>query len=98
MICLITQYFSVNKIFLQIIGLWPYQQTKLVQFQFIFLAGVLAAAIIVQVVYFDSIICIVIVIHIKFFVSLIYLFTNIFLLYYTFYYIIHYYNNVDALL
>ncbi|KAH0946910.1 hypothetical protein HN011_006709 [Eciton burchellii] len=52
MICLVTQYFSLNKILLQIIGLWPYQQTKLVQFQFVFLAGVLTAAIIVQLTTF----------------------------------------------
>ncbi|KAH0946883.1 hypothetical protein HN011_001014 [Eciton burchellii] len=52
MIYLVTQYFSLNKILLQIIGLWPYQQTKLVKFQFIFLAGILAAAIIFQLTTF----------------------------------------------
>jgi hypothetical protein len=49
MICLEERHFNLNKILLQVIGLWPYQQTKFVQIQFAVLFGILATAIIFQV-------------------------------------------------
>jgi len=49
MICLEARYFNLNKILLQAIGLWSYQQTKLVRIQFIVLFGILPTAIIFQV-------------------------------------------------
>ncbi|RLU21491.1 hypothetical protein DMN91_005864 [Ooceraea biroi] len=52
MISLITQYFNLNKILLQAIGLWPFQQTILVQLQFTLLSGILTAAIISQLTTF----------------------------------------------
>ncbi|XP_011690172.1 PREDICTED: uncharacterized protein LOC105451432 [Wasmannia auropunctata] len=48
MIQLEIQYFSLNRILLLIIGLWPYQQSKLTRFQFIFLSTILTAGIIFQ--------------------------------------------------
>ncbi|KAH0946900.1 hypothetical protein HN011_005423 [Eciton burchellii] len=48
MISLEAQYFSLNKTLLRVLGLWPYQQSKLVQLQFILFSGILAAAIIFQ--------------------------------------------------
>jgi len=44
-----TQYNNLNKILLLAIGLWPYQQSKFTQFQFIFFCTVLSAGIIFQV-------------------------------------------------
>jgi len=52
MICLDARYFNLNKILLQAIGLWPYQQTKLVRIQFTVLFGILVTAIIFQVKYY----------------------------------------------
>jgi hypothetical protein len=49
MIYLEVRYFNLNKILLQVTGLWPYQQTKLVRIQFAVLFGILAATIIFQV-------------------------------------------------
>ncbi|XP_025073593.1 uncharacterized protein LOC112552482 [Pogonomyrmex barbatus] len=49
MICLKTQYFSLNRILLLAIGLWPYQQSKFTQCQFIFLFGILSTCIIFMV-------------------------------------------------
>lgn len=49
MICLEEQYFSINKILLLAIGLWPYEQSKLTRLQFIFLCLISTTIIIVQV-------------------------------------------------
>jgi len=49
MICLETQYFSVNRILLLVIGLWPYERSLIVQFQLISFLGTLTTFIIFQV-------------------------------------------------
>ena len=49
MIRLEIQYFNLNKILLLAIGLWPYQQSILTRFQFVFLSSILTASIIFQV-------------------------------------------------
>jgi len=49
MIFIETQYFGLNKILLLAVGLWPYQQTKLVRFRFFFFLGILTTAILFQV-------------------------------------------------
>jgi len=49
MIRLESQYYSLNRILLLAVGLWPYQQTKFTQFQFIFFSAILSAGITVQV-------------------------------------------------
>jgi len=54
MISLETQYFNLNKTLLRALGLWPYQQSKLVQFQFILFSGILATAIIFQVRHYSA--------------------------------------------
>ena len=40
---------NLNKILLLAIGLWPYQQSKFTQLQFIFFCAILSAGIIFQV-------------------------------------------------
>jgi hypothetical protein len=49
MICLEAQYFNLNKILLQVIGLWPFEQSKPVQLQFTILFSILVSALICQV-------------------------------------------------
>jgi hypothetical protein len=49
MICLEAQYFNLNRILLQATALWPFQQSKIVQFQFITILTILVTAIICQV-------------------------------------------------
>jgi len=49
MIYLEAQYFHLNKILLQVIGLWPFEQSKPVQFQFTILLSILVSAFICQV-------------------------------------------------
>jgi len=49
MICLEAQYFNLNRILLQGIALWPFQQSKFVQLQFIIIFIILVTAIISQV-------------------------------------------------
>ncbi|CAL1681323.1 unnamed protein product [Lasius platythorax] len=44
-----TEYFSLNKILLLAVGLWPYQQSNLTRFQFIFLSSILTTNVIFQV-------------------------------------------------
>ncbi|KAL6418174.1 hypothetical protein ACFW04_012299 [Cataglyphis niger] len=48
MICIVTQYFNFNRILLLIVGLWPYQRTKLVLFQIILFFAILISFIIFQ--------------------------------------------------
>jgi len=43
------RYFKLNRILLLAVGLWPYQKSKLVQFQFICFFGILITSIIFQV-------------------------------------------------
>lgn len=49
MICIDSLHIRLNRFLLLIIGLWPYQQSKLVQFQFILCFSVLATFILDQV-------------------------------------------------
>jgi hypothetical protein len=49
MICFEAQYFNFNKIILQSIALWPFQQSKLVRFQSIIILIILITAIIFHV-------------------------------------------------
>jgi len=49
MIPLEIQYFSLNRILLLTIGLWPYKQSKVVLFQQILIFGILTSFIIFQV-------------------------------------------------
>ncbi|KAL6421737.1 hypothetical protein ACFW04_010942 [Cataglyphis niger] len=48
------KYFSLNRILLLIIGLWPYQQSNLTRFQFIFLSSILTTNVIFQCTIFVS--------------------------------------------
>ncbi|XP_071560221.1 uncharacterized protein [Temnothorax nylanderi] len=48
MICVETQYFSLNKILFLAVGLWPYQRTNLVRLHFIISLGILTTAILFQ--------------------------------------------------
>ncbi|XP_071637457.1 uncharacterized protein [Temnothorax longispinosus] len=48
MIPLEIQYFSFNRILLLVIGLWPYQQSKLTRLQFICFSTILTAGVIFQ--------------------------------------------------
>ena len=43
------QHYYLNRILLLIIGLWPHQQSKFVQVQFIFFFAILSTGIIFQV-------------------------------------------------
>ncbi|XP_070151867.1 odorant receptor 30a-like isoform X3 [Polyergus mexicanus] len=52
MICLETQHFNINRIVLLIIGLWPYQRSRLVEFQLIILYGTLMTFIVFQLTSF----------------------------------------------
>ncbi|KAH0946926.1 hypothetical protein HN011_010784 [Eciton burchellii] len=55
MICLEAQYFNLNKILLQVIGLWPFEtveQSKPVQLQFTILFSILVSALICQLTTF----------------------------------------------
>ncbi|XP_026826471.1 uncharacterized protein LOC113562180 isoform X2 [Ooceraea biroi] len=52
MICLEAPYFNLNRILLQSTALWPFQQSKLVQLQFILISTVLMTAIICQITTF----------------------------------------------
>ncbi|XP_019700304.1 uncharacterized protein LOC105190445 isoform X2 [Harpegnathos saltator] len=48
MVCFEIEYWNINRILLLIIGMWPYQQSKLVQFQIILCYGILISIIVVQ--------------------------------------------------
>jgi len=55
MICIKERYFRYHRIALIIAGLWPYQQSKIVQLQLILFLGILTSFIIFQVFqYFKS--------------------------------------------
>ncbi|KAF3054231.1 Odorant receptor 397 [Nylanderia fulva] len=49
-----TNYFSINKLLLRTLGLWPYQQSNLTRFQFIFLSTILTTHVIFQFTVFFS--------------------------------------------
>jgi len=49
MICIDSSYIGLNRFLLLTVGLWPYQQSKLVQLQLILFLGVLATFILFQV-------------------------------------------------
>jgi hypothetical protein len=49
MICLEAEYFSLNRVLLQAIALWPFQQSKLVQLQSIIILIILVTAVMCQV-------------------------------------------------
>ncbi|KAL6260669.1 hypothetical protein P5V15_008189 [Pogonomyrmex californicus] len=48
MICITTRYFSLNKILLLALGLWPYYQSNFVRFQIVLIFGILISFIIFQ--------------------------------------------------
>ncbi|KAH0945600.1 hypothetical protein HN011_008526 [Eciton burchellii] len=48
MVCFEDNHFNLNRILLLAIGLWPYEQSKFAQFQFVFFSGILMEAIIFQ--------------------------------------------------
>ncbi|KAL6260653.1 hypothetical protein P5V15_008172 [Pogonomyrmex californicus] len=48
MICAKNRYFNLNRIFLLMLGLWPYEQSKLVWLQLILHSGILGSFIIFQ--------------------------------------------------
>lgn len=54
MVCLITRYFNVNRILLLMLGLWPYNQSKLTVLQQILLYSILTSFILIQVSTFPS--------------------------------------------
>jgi hypothetical protein len=45
MLCFEDHYFNVNRIFLLALGLWPYEQSKFIQFQVIFFFSTLTSII-----------------------------------------------------
>jgi hypothetical protein len=49
MLCFEDHYFNVIRILLLAIGLWPYEQSKFIQFQIIFFSTILMTSIIFQV-------------------------------------------------
>jgi len=49
MICLEAEYFNVNRILLQAIGSWPFQQSKFAEFQYIIILITLVSVILCQV-------------------------------------------------
>jgi len=49
MICLEAEYFNVNRILLQAIGLWPFQQSKFARLQYIIIMITLASITLCQV-------------------------------------------------
>ncbi|KAH0945601.1 hypothetical protein HN011_008528 [Eciton burchellii] len=57
MIRLEDNYFSINKILLLVIGLWPYKQTKLVRLRFILFSNILIGTIIFQLTVFLTFKC-----------------------------------------
>ncbi|XP_028048447.1 uncharacterized protein LOC105834287 [Monomorium pharaonis] len=50
--CIEAKYFSINKILLLAIGLWPYRQTKLIRFRFIVYLSILITAVLFQLTAF----------------------------------------------
>ncbi|KAL6260670.1 hypothetical protein P5V15_008190 [Pogonomyrmex californicus] len=52
MICIITKYFSLNKILLLALGLWPYNQSNFVRFQIVLILSILTSSIIFQLTTF----------------------------------------------
>ncbi|XP_011702023.1 PREDICTED: uncharacterized protein LOC105458426 isoform X2 [Wasmannia auropunctata] len=48
MICVVSQHFNFNRIILLSIGLWPYQRTKLIQFQMMLFFSILISCVIYQ--------------------------------------------------
>ncbi|XP_071638344.1 uncharacterized protein [Temnothorax longispinosus] len=51
------QYFTVNRILLLTIGLWPYQQSNFTTFQYIFISVILTAIIVFQLTTFLTLNC-----------------------------------------
>ncbi|XP_011348437.1 odorant receptor 85b isoform X2 [Ooceraea biroi] len=51
-ICLKTQHFNLNRILLLLVGLWPYEQSKLVHLQLILFFGILSSSVIFQLTVF----------------------------------------------
>ncbi|KAL0101196.1 hypothetical protein PUN28_018795 [Cardiocondyla obscurior] len=49
MICIVTQHFNLNRICLMLIGLWPYECSKLVRFQTFFCFTILISSVVYQV-------------------------------------------------
>ncbi|XP_077263340.1 uncharacterized protein LOC143898090 [Temnothorax americanus] len=57
MIYIVTQHFSLNRIILLLIGLWPYQCSKLVQLQIILCFSILISSVVYQLAVFISADC-----------------------------------------
>ncbi|XP_032666678.1 odorant receptor 4-like [Odontomachus brunneus] len=57
MTCFVTKYLNINRILLLAIGMWPYQQSQLVQLQITLYYGILMSIIIVQLTSFLTIEC-----------------------------------------
>ncbi|EZA46731.1 hypothetical protein DMN91_006261 [Ooceraea biroi] len=51
-ICIVDQYFSINKIFLRAVALWPYHRTKFNEFQWFFFLVILITFILAQLATF----------------------------------------------
>ncbi|KAL0101200.1 hypothetical protein PUN28_018795 [Cardiocondyla obscurior] len=54
MICIVTQHFNLNRICLMLIGLWPYECSKLVRFQTFFCFTILISSVVYQLAVFIS--------------------------------------------
>ncbi|XP_077280791.1 uncharacterized protein LOC143907738 isoform X2 [Temnothorax americanus] len=57
MICIESLHISLNRFLLLVVGLWPYQQSKLVQIQLILFIGILASFILFQFAVFLTLKC-----------------------------------------
>ncbi|XP_024882953.1 uncharacterized protein LOC112468871 [Temnothorax curvispinosus] len=57
MIYIVTQHFSLNRVILLLIGLWPYECSKLVQLQIILCFSILISSVVYQVVSFVLFFC-----------------------------------------
>jgi len=57
MICIKERYFKYHRIALTIAGLWPYQQSKVVQFQLVLFLGISTSFIIFQVLKYSKSSC-----------------------------------------
>ncbi|KAH0946914.1 hypothetical protein HN011_007451 [Eciton burchellii] len=52
MICLEAEYFNINKILLQAVGLWPFQQSKFARLQYIIILIIIGSGILCQITTF----------------------------------------------
>ncbi|KAL6268527.1 hypothetical protein P5V15_001660 [Pogonomyrmex californicus] len=57
MSCIVERYFNLNRILLLLVGLWPYQKSKLAQFQLICFFSILVTFIVFQLTTFMTLKC-----------------------------------------